>query len=106
MHKKIRKARVFAHFVCKVDEKTVKYNFDRVLAVVQETARKQVARFEGQDTEVLVEEINTQDEEYVTGRMSNNTLVHFKGDSSLIGKIVKVHLDESKGFYYLGTLIC
>lgn len=89
-----------------VSEEQVTACFNKVLAVVQETARKQVARFEGQDTEVLVEEINTQDEEYVTGRMSNNTLVHFKGDSSLIGKIVKVHLDESKGFYYLGTLIC
>ena len=54
---------------------------------------------------VLVEEINRQDTSLVTGRLSNNILVHFKGDSSLIGKIVDVYLDENKGFYYIGTLV-
>ncbi len=39
-----------------------------------------------------------------TGRLSNNSVVHFKGDASLIGKIVPVVLEESKGFYYLGRL--
>ena len=37
-------------------------------------------------------------------RLDNNTTVHFKGDASLIGQIVDVYLDESKGFYYMGTL--
>jgi len=37
--------------------------------------------------------------------MSNNSLVHFKGSNDLIGTMAKVHLDEAKGFYYLGTLI-
>ena len=41
---------------------------------------------------------------FVTGRLDNNTTVHFKGDASLIGQIVDVYLDESKGFYYMGTL--
>ena len=40
--------------------------------------------------------------ELVTGRMSNNTIVHFPGDASLIGKLVDVYLEESKGFYYMG----
>lgn len=30
--------------------------------------------------------------------MTNNILVHFAGDESLIGQIVTVHLDECKGF--------
>ncbi len=38
----------------------------------------------------------------MTGRMSNNIMVHFKGDESLIGKIVDVKLVQSKGFYYFG----
>lgn len=37
--------------------------------------------------------------------MTNNILVHFAGDESLIGQIVTVHLDECKGFYYMGRLI-
>ncbi|MFR5733070.1 MAG: TRAM domain-containing protein [Clostridium sp.] len=40
-------------------------------------------------------------EGYVTGRLSNNTVVHFPGDESLIGKIVDVWLEESKGFYHM-----
>ena len=39
----------------------------------------------------------------MTGRMSNNTLVHFKGDASLIGTLQNVYLDECRGFYYMGT---
>ena len=34
----------------------------------------------------------------MTGRLSNNTVVHFPGDESLIGKIVDVWLEESKDF--------
>ena len=49
------------------------------------------------------ESINEQDPSLVTGRMSNNTLVHFKGDASLIGTLQNVYLDECRGFYYMGT---
>ena len=55
--------------------------------------------------DVLVEGINDHDSTLLTGRMGNNMLVHFPGDESLIGQIVKVHLDESKGFYYMGTML-
>ena len=53
---------------------------------------------------MLVEEVNGSDKNLVTGRMSNNTLVHFPGDENLIGKIVEVTLDECHGFYYLGHM--
>ncbi len=84
------------------DESFVKEQFERVLNAVQETARKKVGSLEGSVAEVLVEEINEHEEGYVTGRMSNNTMVHFKGDSSLIGKLVNVKLLEAKNFYYFG----
>lgn len=51
-----------------------------------------------------MENLDDHQEGYVTGRMSNNTVVHFPGDESLIGKIVDVYLEESKGFYYMGNL--
>ena len=76
--------------------------FDRVLKAVQETAREQVRLLAGKTMEALVEEVNEHDASLVTGRLSNNTLVHFPGDASLIGKIVPVRLEEYKGFYYLG----
>ena len=85
-----------------VPEEQVKEQFDRVLKTVQETAREQVSRYQGQTCDVLVEEINENDNFLVTGRMSNNTLVHFPGDASLVGKLVNVSLDECHGFYYTG----
>ena len=80
----------------------IKENFDRLLAVVQETAKKRVGRLTGEVCSVLVEEINEHDGTLVSGRLSNNTIVHFKGDVSLVGKIVSVRLTEARGFYYVG----
>lgn len=84
------------------EEGFVKEQFDRVLKTVQETARSKVGGLEGSICKVLVEEKNEHEEGMMTGRMSNNIMVHFKGDESLIGKIVDVKLVQSKGFYYFG----
>lgn len=86
-----------------VPDELVRENFDRILACVQETARNRVKRFEGQTLPVLVEEINEQDSALMTGRLSNNTVVHFPGDESLIGQIVDVKLEKCEGFYYIGA---
>ncbi len=87
-----------------VPEEVVKEGFDRLLRVVQETAKKQVQRYQGQVMDALVEEVNEHDSSLLTGRLSNNTLVHFAGDKSLIGKIVKVRLSKCHGFYYEGEM--
>ena len=83
----------------------VKDRFDRLLAEVQEISREVTARHLHTVQEVLVESINEQDASLVTGRMSNNTLVHFPGDASMIGTLRNVSLDECRGFYYMGTLV-
>ena len=88
-----------------VPEETVRRGFDRLLSVVQETAREESVRWLGKDEYVLVESVNEQHAELLTGRMSNNTLVHFPGDAALIGHVVNVHLDECHGFYYMGTML-
>lgn len=49
-----------------------------------------------------MESVNDHDPALLTGRMSNNLLVHFPGDPSLIGKLASVRLKECRGFYYLG----
>lgn len=85
-----------------VPEAVVKERFDRLLAEVQTIAAKKAQAYEGQTLPVLVEEVNEHDKNLVTGRLSNNSVVHFPGDSSLIGKIVDVCLKECKGFYYMG----
>ena len=52
-----------------------------------------------------MEDVNAQDPSLVTGRLSNNTLVHFPGDASMIGQILPVYLKENRGFYYLGERV-
>jgi tRNA-2-methylthio-N6-dimethylallyladenosine synthase len=88
-----------------VPEEEVKEGFEALLKVVQDTARMRVSRLQGQTLEALVEEVNAQDESLLTGRLSNNTIVHFKGGKELIGKILPVYLKECRGFYYLGELV-
>ena len=85
-----------------VPESQVREGFDRLLRVVQDTAREQALRYQGRVMEMLVEEVNESNDTMVTGRLSNNLLVHVPGDASLIGKIIKVRLDECCGFYYMG----
>lgn len=88
-----------------VPEAVVKEGFDKLLKVVQDTARERAALLQGKVLEALVEEVNDQDASLVTGRLSNNMLVHFPADASMIGKIVKVSLDTCHGFYYTGHIV-
>lgn len=83
-------------------EEFVKEQFDRVLNAVQETARTKIGMLTGEVKEALIEEVNEKEPGLVTGRLSNNIMVHIKGDESMVGKIVKVKLTESKNFYYFG----
>ena len=87
-----------------VPEDVVKNRFDRLLKEVQDISAEVCGRDVHTVQTVLVEEVNDHSPELVTGRMSNNTIVHFPGDASLIGKLVDVYLEESKGFYYMGRL--
>ncbi len=85
-----------------VPEPVVKQRFDRLLNEVQKISSEVCGRDAGTVQKVLVECIDDHKEGYVTGRLSNNTVVHFPGDAALIGKIIDVYLEESKGFYYMG----
>lgn len=88
-----------------VSEGVVKDRFNRLLETVQSIGREMSARDTGKVMEVLVEEQNSQDKHLMTGRLSNNLLVHFEGDTSLIGQLCQVRLDECRGFYYMGTKV-
>ena len=85
-----------------VPEDVVKNRFDRLLKEVQDISREMAERFTGTQQTVLVEEPNRQMDGYVTGRLSNNHVVHLPGDASLIGKFVNIRLEECRGFYYMG----
>ena len=87
-----------------VPREIVDDRFKRLLNRVTEISREQTVRYRGRTMPVLAEEINVKDPSLLSGRLSNNSVVHFKADPKLIGQIVDVTLEEAKGFYYYGTL--
>lgn len=87
-----------------VPEDVVKDRFERLLKAVQQISAKEAEKNTGRIMEVLVEEENEQDTSLVTGRLSNNMLVHFEGSKELVGQLAMVELTECKGFYYMGRL--
>jgi len=100
-----RTGTVAAKMENQVPEEEVKDRFNRLLEEIKITSEVCANRYTGKTMEVLVEEENEQGEGMLTGRLSNNLLVHFTGDKELIGKLVPVNLKECKGFYYIGELI-
>ena len=65
-----------------VEPAVVKDRFDRLLNEVQDIAAQTCAVHQGTIQTALVESVNEQDPSLVTGRLSNNLLVHFPGDAS------------------------
>ncbi|MBA4698781.1 MAG: tRNA (N6-isopentenyl adenosine(37)-C2)-methylthiotransferase MiaB [Ruminococcus sp.] len=86
-------------------EAVVKDRFNRLLSEVQKISSEVCSVYTNTVQGVLVEGVNDHDGSLMTGRMSNNLLVHFPGDESLIGKIIDVELKECKGFYYIGEMV-
>ena len=88
-----------------VPEEEVKCHFDRLLREVQEISTKKAMALEGKVMPVLVEEMNEQDANLVTGRLDNSSVVHFPGTADMIGNIYQVKLEECTGFYYIGKVV-
>lgn len=88
-----------------VPKQIVKERFNRLLQEVQKDGAERTAELTGQVKKVLFEEVNRQDTSMLTGRLSNNCIVHVKSDPSLIGQIRDVKLTTCKGFYFIGELV-
>ena len=87
-----------------VPEKVVKDRFSRLLKVVNECAGKNAEKYVGKEVEILVESEDKISGK-LTGRMSNNYLVHFNGCNELIGKLMKVKLIVCHTFYFDGEIV-
>lgn len=84
-------------------DEEISKRFDKLLDVTKEVGTKQYEQYVGRVFEGLVEEEDSVPG-LLTSRLSNNALVHFKGDKSLIGKVLNFKLEECKGFYYNGSI--
>lgn len=87
-----------------ISDEVVKDRFDRLLKVVQGISKEINDERVGMVLPALIEEVNSQDSSLVTARLSNNAVVHCKGNKEMIGQIVNVELVESKNFYYMGKI--
>ena len=88
-----------------VPEDVVKNRFDRLLKEVQSIAAEVCSVHEGTVQTALIESVSDHDPTMVTGRLSNNFIVHFPGTEDLVGKIINVKLKECKGFYFYGEIV-
>lgn len=86
-------------------QSAVKDRFARLLREVQTISAEVCGRDVGTVQKVLAESVDDHQEGFLTGRLDNNLIVHFPGTVDLIGSIVEVNLAESKGFYYMGSMI-
>lgn len=59
----------------------------------------------GNTYDVLVDGVSKTDENMLSGYTETNKLVHFKGDLSLVGTIVKVKIKESHTYSLIGELV-
>jgi len=62
-------------------------------------------RFEGKIVDVLVDGVSKNNDLVLAGYTENNKLINFKGDQSLIGKIVKVKVTEAMTWFLRGELV-
>ncbi|MGP1612925.1 MAG: tRNA (N6-isopentenyl adenosine(37)-C2)-methylthiotransferase MiaB [Catonella sp.] len=91
-----------------VEIEAVKRRFKRLQDTVAEYSDDKFGSQVGQIVEVLAEEVNSEVPLFITGRMSDNTLVHFKVPTNkkedYIGKLLKVKITENCRFYLMGEL--
>ncbi len=80
----------------------VKKNFNRVIETLNPIIYEINTEKVGKVYKVLAEGLSGNDDSLLSGRLEDNTLVHFKGENEDIGNIVNVKITDCKTFYLLG----
>lgn len=79
--------------------------FNRLVDVINKGVINGNKVYEGRTVEVLVEGPSKNDETKLMGRTRNGRLVNFPRDSSMIGKLVNVHINRAQPFSLLGEIV-
>ncbi len=82
-----------------------KKNFDKMLEIQNVISAEINAQYDGKTYEILVEGLSKTNKEFLTGRTDGGKIVNFKGDESLIGKIVKVKIIKAHTWSLSGELV-
>lgn len=89
-------------------EQEIHERFEKLADRVAISANNYNKQFFDTTQKVLVEGPSKKDRNIFTGKSEYNTLVHFPYDgdaSDIVGKIVDVHINETKTWYLTGTII-
>ena len=88
-----------------VSSKDKSLRFRELVKVLEQSISKKSAEMVGKTYDVLVEGTSEKNPEMLSGYTEKNKLVHFKGNLSLVGKIVPVKILESHTYSMLGELV-
>lgn len=83
-----------ARFEDQIDEATKQDRLERLFAAHNEQAFAEASKYEGRVLEVLVEKVESETGK-VSGRSTQNKLVHFLGSADDIGKLVPVRIQKA-----------
>ncbi len=88
-----------------VPESVKKQRFDKLLEL-QNTISKEINdELLGKEMEVLVEGLSKSSKTTYTGRTRENKIVNFKGSPDMVGKLVKVKIEEIQTWSLLGKIV-
>lgn len=88
-----------------ISDSTKNNRFQRLLSTLHPISNELNQKLRNHILEVLVEEVSKNDEAYLSGRTRTNKIVHFKGSSELIGKLVNVKIETAKTWTLEGQLV-
>ena len=75
-----------------------------MLRLQDEISRKKNDRYVGRTERVLVESVSRTNSEFMSGRTDGGKIVNFRGDESMVGKILDVKITEAKTWSLLGEI--
>ena len=100
-----RKGTPAARLVDNVPYEEKSKRFRELVSALEVNFEKHSKEMVGNVYEVLVDGESKKNKDLLSGYTETNKLVHFKGDSSLVGQIVKVKITESHLHFLVGELI-
>lgn len=88
-----------------VSYETKSKRFMRLVKELEVTVSESSNKMVGGVYDVLVDTFSKTDKNMLSGYTESNKLVHFKGDESMIGEIVKVKITESRTYSLMGEIV-
>ena len=88
-----------------VTPKEKNQRFQQLVKTLEEVIEPINRTLVGKTLPVLVEGPSEKNPNLLSGYTEHNKLVHFKGDTSLIGEIVNIKINESRLYYLTGELV-